>query len=396
MIDANKIILLGASLESDNKGVNALGIGAITVLKNNYEQASIDLLCVGPQNKIVEKEVFISESNTKIKIYYFSKYDILKGIKEAYLYRFFKIKPKLLVSKLVLSSDIVFDINEGDSFSDIYGVKRIIRHFTDSKLVLAWQKPLVFLPQTLGPFKTIVGRKLGAHILKRLNKLYVRDEKAFEFLEKIGVQKILNIDMAVYMIPKESSIEVKPNTIGINVSGLMYLKGYKSLKGKYDNYPLFLKKLVETILEEGFEVMLVPHTYNAVTPCVEDDLLGIRKFLEDNPNLSNKISYLKKDYTAQELKYIISKTIFFMGSRMHSCIAALSTSVPTIGLSYSYKFKGTFKMFNQEDLVFDINYLEEKSIEDLINKIITKISTRAKIRSVLINEDNREALNLKN
>lgn len=389
-----KILLLGASLDSDNKGVNALGIGAISLLNNNFDSPIINLLCIGIP-EVTVKKIHVSDKDLKVTVYYLSKEDVLKGIIEAYLYRFLRIKPKSKISKLIISSDFSFDINEGDSFSDIYGLKRIIRHFTDSKLILSWQKPLIFLPQTIGPFETFVGKKLGKHILKRINKLYVRDEKAFDFLDKIKKEKELSIDMAVYMTPKKVKIEIKKNTVGINVSGLMYLNGYKSLEGKYDNYPVFLRRLVNRILKSGFEVLLVPHTYNSLKPNTEDDLQGIKKFIKDNPQLSDKISFIDKDYSAQELKYIISKTVFFMGSRMHSCIAGLSTSVPTIGLSYSYKFKGTFKMFKQEDFVFDVNYLRKNSIEEQIDKIITCISLREEIKLVLIKENNRQQLKLK-
>lgn len=385
------IVLLGASLESDNKGVNALGIGAITLLNNNYKNAAISLLCVG-EPALKQKELNISGVIVQVRLYYFSKYDILKAIKEAYFHRFFGLKPKLKVSKLILASDIAFDINEGDSFSDIYGSKRIIRHFTDSKLILAWKKPLVFLPQTIGPFDTFIGKKFGRHILKRLEKLYVRDEKAFKFIDKIGLDKYLSIDMAVYMTPEKTDDVIGPNTVGINVSGLMYLNRYKSLEGKYENYPAFLQKLVKRIIDDGFEVLLIPHTYNAIHPNDEDDLEGIKKFVNDYPDLAKRISYIDKDYSAQELKYIISKTVFFMGSRMHSCIAALSTSVPTIGLSYSYKFEGTFDMFKQKSLVMDVNYLKEDAIDALIHKILNSISDAEAVKSVLLKENNRKAL----
>uniref|UniRef100_UPI00404B88D9 polysaccharide pyruvyl transferase family protein n=1 Tax=Flavobacterium sp. TaxID=239 RepID=UPI00404B88D9 len=390
-----KIILLGASLENDNKGVNALGIGAITLLKNNFQNAEISLLCVGEPG-LKNKTLTVSNSIINVKLYYFSKYDILKSIGEAYLYRVFKLKPKLDVSKLILENDIAFDINEGDSFSDIYGSKRIIRHFTDSKLVLCWKKPLIFLPQTIGPFNTTLGKTLGSHILKRLNKLYVRDEKAFKFIEQLGLQKELAIDMAVYMTPKKVDFNVNTNTIGINVSGLMYMNRYKTLEGAYDNYVSFLHKLISKLLSANYNVLLIPHTYNSKTPNEEDDLGGILKFIKEFPEFKNKIKYVDKDYSAQELKHIISQTIFFLGSRMHSCIAALSTSVPTIGLSYSYKFEGTFKMFNQIKYVEDINYLKEENISTLIDTIFLAIENKEEIKNTLLRENNRQQLSFKN
>jgi polysaccharide pyruvyl transferase WcaK-like protein len=238
----------------------------------------------------------------------------------------------------------------------------------------------------------LIGKNLGKHILKRIEKLYVRDDKAFGFIDELVVDKQLEIDMAVYMRPEKISHDIKPKTVGINISGLMYLNRYKSLEGKYENYPIFLQKLVKRMLDDGFEVLLIPHTYNAIKPNDEDDLEGIKKFLIDYPDLAKRISYIDKDYSAPELKHIISKTVFFMGSRMHSCIAALSTSVPTIGLSYSYKFEGTFDMFKQKSLVMDVNYLKEDTIEAFINKISNIISNADAVKSVLLEENNRKPL----
>lgn len=392
-MNKKKILLIGASLESENKGVNALGIGAISLLMKNYNGASISLLCVGKQREKVQS-ILVGSKNKDIKTYYYSKEQFIKSLLESYVNRLFPSYPSKGISSLIASSDIVFDINEGDSFSDIYGLKRIIRHFTDSKLILSWKKPLVFLPQTIGPFNTIFGKLLAKHILKRLNKLYVRDNKAVKFLNKINIKEELSIDMAVYMEPKDTAVQIKPNTVGINVSGLMYLKRYKSLKGMYDEYPEFLNKLIQKVLENGFEVILIPHTYNPTKPNTEDDLEGIKKFITDYPNLANLISYVNNEYSAQELKNIISKTVFFLGSRMHSCIAALSSSVPTIGLSYSYKFEGTFSMFGQKAMVYDINRLKSEDINGLVDKISFNLKQRKEIASELKRTNQRKALSI--
>src|SRR6056300_1048475 len=172
MKNANKkILLIGASLHSDNRGVNALGLGAITLLSNNYPNASISLLCVGEFRELTER-VVIGNKTKEVSVHYFSKENVIKSFFEAYAYRLLSKKrtPRLAISALISSSDIVFDINEGDSFSDIYGLKRIVRHFTDSRLILSWKKPLIFLPQTLGPFNTLLGKVLARHIICRLEK----------------------------------------------------------------------------------------------------------------------------------------------------------------------------------------------------------------------------------
>jgi len=107
------------------------------------------------------------------------------------------------------------------------------------------------------------------------------------------------------------------------------------------------------------------------------------------------VSYVDGQYNAQQLKWIISQTVFFLGSRMHSCIAALSTSTPTIGLSYSYKFEGTFKMFGQQDNVISLNDLKKETIPTLIEEISVTLSKSKSIAKSLEMANQREMLTIK-
>src|SRR5688572_16943481 len=102
---AEKIILLGASLESDNRGVNALGIGAITIIKNSYPDSEISLLLVGSK-RYTRKKIFIEGKELPVDLYYFPKYDYLKSIFESILNKVFRIPPKMDISKLITKSNL--------------------------------------------------------------------------------------------------------------------------------------------------------------------------------------------------------------------------------------------------------------------------------------------------
>ena len=47
-------------------------------------------------------------------------------------------------------------------------------------------------------------------------------------------------------------------------------------------------------------------------------------------------------------KAVIGQCDFFIGSRMHACIAALSQGVPCVGVAYSMKFAGVFDTVGME------------------------------------------------
>lgn len=80
------------------------------------------------------------------------------------------------------------------------------------------------------------------------------------------------------------------------------------------------------------------------------------------------------------MKGIISKCDLFVGARMHSNIAALSSKVPTLAISYSHKFKGIMEQMGQGDYVIDV---EEIGIEKLGNLVDTIWNKRDEIRKTL-------------
>lgn len=377
----SNILLLGASLDSDNQGVNALAIGALTLLDKKYKNAEFTIVTLGTHGLNV-KSIELESGKREIDFHIYTKYEFLVAIIEALLFKLFHISAFSSLGKLFQHADKVYNINEGDSFSDLYGAKRILRHFIDSKIVLLYKKPLVFLPQTIGPFNTRLGKILSKNVLQGLSFIYVRDDKAFNYLDSLHLKYSKSIDMAVYMKPLSHNFQVRPNSIGININGLMYLNRYDSLKGEYEAYPRLLQKIVNELLSQGFNILFIPHTYNAFNPIEEDDLVSIDSFIKQfKYEADERVYTLNKALNAQEIKYILSQLDFFIGSRMHSCIGALSTGVPTIGLAYSYKFEGTFEMFNQKDHVFSVPKGDfDRLSDDLLTRIKEFISRRAETK----------------
>ena len=243
---------------------------------------------------------------------------------------------------------------------------------------MAWKKKLIFLPQTIGPFDTVYGKFLSTFILKRLDKLFVRDIAADIFLDKRKIQREYKFDVACIMQLKPV---VSDNffdnfaTVGININALMYFNSY-GISEYSDKYQLAIKEIVDFCLSKSYKVLLIPHTYDVSARFFENDYEANNDFIKKYSYISNKnISCISKNYDAQEIKSIISNASVFIGSRMHACIAALSTNVPTIGIAYSYKFRGTFSNFGQEEFVIDIKKNSMIQIKNSLSNIITNKSS---------------------
>lgn len=114
--------------------------------------------------------------------------------------------------------------------------------------------------------------------------------------------------------------------------------------------------------------MLVPHVMGEGPDC-ESDINACRNIYDNlRKELHDSVWLVDGGYNQHEIKAIISHCNFFIGSRMHACIAALSHCIPSIGLAYSKKFGGVFESVGMLQLVIDLRQSEISAILDKIKK----------------------------
>jgi polysaccharide pyruvyl transferase WcaK-like protein len=99
-----------------------------------------------------------------------------------------------------------------------------------------------------------------------------------------------------------------------------------------------VRGLIRYILEDtNLNICFIPHVY--VHEEATQDIAVLNRISEEYPN-EPRIAFLNQDLSCCEIKYVISHCRFFIGARTHSVIAAYSTGVPTLALSYSIKSLG--------------------------------------------------------
>lgn len=279
---------------------------------------------------------------------------------------------------------LVGDVRGGDSFSDIYGMKRFLTGFALAWSVVLIRGEIVQFPQTYGPFRRPIARFLARFLLLRSSVIIARDRASFAIASELaGPTKDVRLSPDVAF----SLIQVKPDTlilnpplpnqrvpgsvIGVNVNGLMFHGGYtrSNMFGLKVDYPAFLVSVVSSLLAESeSEVWLIPHTY-APAGDVESDPEASRIVRDALPEtLRSRVRILDSEYDCHELKGIIGLCEFFVGSRMHACIGALSQGVPCVGVAYSMKFRGVFETVQMEDWVVDARVRSTvDAVEDVLH-----------------------------
>ena len=176
--------------------------------------------------------------------------------------------------------------------------------------------------------------------INRYAHIVVRESLSYELLRTCvsDSEKIhLACDPAFTLEPQETPLptEFLPNnTVGINLSPLVF-RNYKDEKDiMYQNAVTLIDFLLE---QTDMAVCLIPHVYDIITGSQDLDVLNVlyRKYMTNS-----RVSFVQEDLNSAQLKYIISKCRFFIGARTHSMIAAYSSMVPALALSYSIKSLG--------------------------------------------------------
>ncbi len=405
--------LLGASFDTGNLGVSALAESSIKIILNKWPNAKIYLFGSGYESKefdlnMKDRNVCLKNIPVRFSKNIFLPYHFI----QFFIYGLIiKILPGKSLKKnwakrnpyfnILYEMDLAVDITGGDSFSDIYGLRRFVFGFLQKWLIIFLGKKLVFLQQTYGPFHKKITRALARYILKRADVVYSRDNESLELVRDLlkadaGNGKLKYVPDAAFILdpqePKQldigslRDIRKKDSVIvGLNISGLLYNGGYtqNNMFKLKANYADLILKITEQILKnKNTIVLLVPHVFPPQGYEVESDsnacLDVYNKYKE---RYHDRIFMARGKYSHSEIKYVIGMCDFFMGSRMHSCIAALSQMIPSIGLAYSKKFAGVFNSINAGELVIDLRDQDEEAILEKIDKIF---SEREKIASDLI------------
>lgn len=367
------VIISDFNTHNPNRGSQALSYGSIPFLVGKgYLSKNQELI-----NYWFVKAFWKSRYKTRIESYKVGTDEWTRKVVyipffEKFLFdKFNVLLPFTKLRRIVRNTSLVAAINGGDGFADIYSKSDFLGHIYDSLWAIKNNIPVVILPQTLGPFKDNYTFELAKEVLTSAKEVFVRDNKFVNELDKMGVKYELTEDLSAFMQPEPWDIDIKPGSIGVNVSGLCYDNKYGNLSGQFAAYPELIDRIITHFQRKGKTVYLIPHSYCYGNPEPNnDDIVACEKAYNRLLDKTNVV-FVNQDLPSPRVKYVISKMSFFIGTRMHANFAAIYTHVPLFGLAYSYKFAGAFNAngLNGEEQTAMVNNIQESDIDLIIDKI---------------------------
>jgi polysaccharide pyruvyl transferase WcaK-like protein len=284
----------------------------------------------------------------------------------------------------LLRARVCLAFSGGDSFSDLYGLERLI-YVTAPQLLALWvEVPLVQLPQTYGPFRTAPARWIARHILLRSRAVYSRDPAGPTIVAQLtrGRAPVVKVapDWGFLLPPRplEAAIDARlgawareHTVVGVNPSQLLDSGGYSgdNMFGLREDYRGLMRRLIDRLLADPtYFVLLVPHVGGEAG---EAERPLCRELLaEFAPAHPGRIGFIDLPLDHRQTKHVIGRCDLFIGARMHACIAAASQGVPTLALAYSDKFTGVMAVLASEAVtVVDLRHEGLPRIESALAEL---------------------------
>lgn len=351
--------ITGVNDLSGNRGVGALTISTLYLLQKIAKQENLILHYLCLDSNFGERSIIVGEETITFKsghpFSFFRGRDVVK----------FLTQPKqLLTFREYLKLDIVLCMGEGDSFSDLYGIKRFRSVNDQHKMARLFRKNYLLLPQTLGPFDSDEAHKEAVKSVEKAALVFTRDTFSFDWVKRFTYQ--LNtvdvIDVAFFMPYKKVHFKQGAVHVGINISSLLWHGGYTQDNqfGLKVDYQVLCHQIIEYFLAmPDVVVHLVAHVV-LPNPDVENDY-------EICTQLAQSIQHDRLVLAPFFLSPIAAKNYiaglhFFIGARMHACIAAFSSCVPVFPMAYSRKFTGLFRETLRYPQMADMTHQTEGSV----------------------------------
>ena len=367
-----RVGLLWHSASSPNLGVGALTVAQIAVLDEIGRDLGrpIEIEIIG---WVDDRHAYVERDDVTIH-----------GIR---LKNFLPWGDSLL--RIFRRLDVVVDIGAGDSFADIYGRQRFATQAASKALVLAARRPLVLAPQTLGPFDGRISRFVAARLVERAALAFSRDEQTTSFVREFcpdaDICEATDLAMALPYVPATDRALGPSIKVGMNVSSLLMEPGASKQFGLAFSYPDYVRSAIRQILARpDTELHLVPHVIPTDNPA-EDDYAASERLRAEFPAVKIAPAF----HGPSEAKSYIAGLDAFTGARMHSCIAAFSSSVPVLPVAYSRKFEGLFSTLGYERLVDLKNHDMDEALERQARFLDDLPSVRTEIVTSFAQVENR-------
>ncbi len=234
-------------------------------------------------------------------------------------------------------------------------------------------KPVVFAPQSIGPFGTARQGALVARVLARTDLVLIREEVSMELLERLGVPPTVlqrGVDSAFTFTadrptPWRRELGFADHDVVTGITARQWLE-----PAGQERFERALAATADRGSARGHQVLLVPHCTSPFGRGADDDRVSERRIRAFAT--SDHVMLLDRVIDYRDLKVLYGEIDQLIGTRFHSVIFALTAMTPCIAIEYEHKTGGIMRDLGLGSWVVPIEQVTTTRLTDLFDRLLAE------------------------
>jgi len=245
--------------------------------------------------------------------------------------------------------------------------------------------PVIFAPQSVGPFGRERQRRCAERVLKGANLVLVREDTSYSLVESLGVVPPAlrrAIDSAFAFRPGPSDgwrerLSLSADDVVVGMTARDWLP-----PPRQELFERTLARLVDHVQSTPkSRVVLIPQNTSAL---VGEDDRDVNRRIAGYCQGTRAPVLVEDRCDPTEITGLYSTVDFLVGMRFHSVIFALTSYVPSIAIGYHYKAAGIMRDLGLEEWVLPLEDVTEDRIFALFDRLVREGGEyKAHLRRVL-------------
>lgn len=264
----------------------------------------------------------------------------------------------------------------------------------DYELTLALDRPLAFMPQSMGPFTNTRLRKRFAAVFGRSRFVFVRDEQSRQHLESIGVpaarvRMVPDAAFALATVPSAETAPIAPvvapaappvRRVAISVREWKHFAD-GSGDGGEDRYFAAVAALATWfVTAQDAEVTFLSSCQGIPDYWTDDAATARRVVARLDAAVAARVTVDGAFRDPEALQATLGTFDLVVATRMHVAILALCAGCPVLPIAYEFK---TTELFKRLRLAWLAVPIEEATADGLIGRAERLLRERPAVRETL-------------
>jgi colanic acid/amylovoran biosynthesis protein len=273
---------------------------------------------------------------------------------------------------LYLQSDVVI-LPGGHFFTNLNGFPVNVSH-AYGLLYAKWLgKKTMIYSQTIGPFFGTLGwitKNIANYVIRHTDMVTLREKDSTQYCK--GYKNVYVTAETVFALPTDKELAK-------NIAQLQALKKDNALVIGVTIHHIYFKHFFSkedyvSLMSNIFDEIIQKYNCNILIIPMEADYHSggdrpIAQKMKESSKYSQKIFILDGDLDPLMTSSVIANTDIFIGTKTHSIVYGLKSSIPTISISYQQKSTEFMKMFGVGENAIDLKGLNLNSFMTIYTRV---------------------------